>query len=75
MAEAKKGNFFTRLFDKSRRWVREMRSELKKVVWPSFPTVVRNTLIVAGCVLCVGVFIWVADWVGALLLSLLSSLI
>ena len=75
MAEAKKGNFFTRFIDKSRRWFREMRSELKKVVWPSFPTVLKNTLIVAGCVLVVGVFIWITDWVAALLLSLLSSLI
>ena len=46
------------------RYFRELRSELKKVVWPTPKQVVKNTLIVAVCVLIVGVFIWVFDFVA-----------
>ncbi len=60
MAEAKKGKFFARLA----RWFREMKSELKKVVWPSKRQMLNNTLIVLVCVLIVGIFIWVFDFAG-----------
>ncbi len=42
-------------------YFKEVRSELKKVVWPSFKQVKNNTLIVIICVLVVGAFIWVLD--------------
>ena len=62
MAEAnKKENFFVRTGKKIGRWFREMRSELKKVVWPSKSQMVNNTLVVIACVLVVGVFIWLFD--------------
>ena len=48
------------------RWFREMRSELKKVVWPSPAKVVKNTSTVILCSLGIGVFIWVFDYVAAL---------
>ena len=64
MAEAKKENFFKRAWGGSRRYFRELRSELKKVVWPTPKQVVKNTLIVLACVLIVGVFIWVFDFVA-----------
>ncbi len=55
-----------------KKWFKEMKSELKKVQWPSVKTVRQNTLTVIGCVLVVGVFIWLFDLlansvVGALL--------
>jgi len=64
MAEAKKENVFVRAGKRISRWFREMRSELKKVVWPSKSQMVNNTLVVIACVIVVGIFIWVFDFVA-----------
>ena len=64
MAEAKKQNFFKRAWGGIRRYFRELKSELKKVVWPTPQQVLKNTLIVAVCVVFVGVFIWLFDFVA-----------
>ena len=64
MAEAKKANWFKRTWGKIKKYFRELRSELKKVVWPTPQQVLKNTLVVAACVLCVGVFIWLFDFVA-----------
>ena len=64
MAEVKKENWFKRTIGAIGRYFRELRSELKKVVWPTPKQVVKNTLIVGVCVLVVGVFIWVFDFVA-----------
>ena len=72
MAEANsKPSFFAR----SKRWLREMRSELKKVVWPSRKQMINNTLIVLACVLVVGIFIWVFDAVSGLFVNGIISLV
>ena len=42
-------------------WFREMKSELKKVVWPSRKTVLNNTGTVLLCSLCIGACIWIFD--------------
>ena len=57
MAEEKKKK------DRSK-WFREMRSELKKVVWPNRKTVMENTGTVLLCSLVIGVCIWVFDFVA-----------
>ena len=44
-------------------YFKEVKSELKKVVWPSFKQVKNNTLIVIACVLIIGAFIWICDGV------------
>ena len=64
MAEVKKANIFKRVFGGIARYFRELRSELKKVVWSTPKQVLKNTLIVIACVLFVGVFIWVFDFVA-----------
>ena len=64
MAEVKKANIFKRVFGGIARYFRELRSELKKVVWSTPKQVLKNTLIVIVCVLFVGVFIWVFDFVA-----------
>ena len=64
MAEAKKENWFARTWGSIRRYFRELRSELKKVVWPTPQQVLKNALVVAACVIVVGVFIWVFDFVA-----------
>ena len=64
MAEAKKENWFKRTWGSIRRYFRELRSELKKVVWPTPQQVLKNALIVAACVIVVGVFIWLFDFIA-----------
>ena len=64
MAEGKKKNWFARTWGKTCKYFRELRSELKKVVWPTPKQVLKNALIVCACVVCVGVFIWVFDFVA-----------
>ena len=64
MAEAKKANWFKRTWGGICRYFRELRSELKKVVWSSPKQVAKNTLIVLACVLVVGIFVWVFDFVA-----------
>ena len=61
MAEAKKKNWFARAWGGICRYFRELKSELKKVVWPTPKQVLKNTLIVAACVLFVCVFIYLFD--------------
>ncbi len=64
MAEAKKANWFQRTWGKVAKYFRELKSELKKVVWPTPQQLLKNTLVVVACVLVVGVFIWVFDLVA-----------
>ena len=64
MAKAKKENWFKRTWGKVCKYFRELRSELKKVTWPTPKQVAKNTLIVVCCVLAVGVFIWLFDGVA-----------
>ena len=64
MAEAKKANWIVRSWRAICRYFRELRSELKKVVWSTPKQVAKNTLIVIVCVLVVGVFIWLFDFVA-----------
>ena len=56
MAEVKKENWFKRTWGKVKKYFRELRSELKKVVWPTPQQVLKNTAI--------GVFIWLFDFVA-----------
>ena len=73
MAEVKKENWIKRAFGSVCRYFRELKSELKKVVWPTPQQVLKNTLVVAACVLCVGVFIWLFDFVAQVGISALIS--
>ena len=64
MAEVKKQNWFARTFGGVGKYFRELRSELKKVVWPTPHKVLKNAAIVVACVVFVGVFIWLFDFVA-----------
>ena len=72
--EKKEGNWFSRAWTAVKRWFREMKSELKKVVWPNRKTVIRNTLVVIVVVLVIGVLIWVFDWLAAAVIRALINL-
>ena len=74
MAEVKKENWFKKTWGKVRKYFREIRSELKKVVWPTPKQVLKNTLIVVVCILVVGAFIWLFDFVADLGITKLLTL-
>lgn len=73
--KAKKPNAFVRFFKRIVRYFREMKSELKKVVWPTRQQVVRNTVVVILVVLVVGVLIWLFDWLAAAIIRALVNLV
>ena len=56
------------------KWFREMKSELKKVVWPSGKETAKNTGTVLLCSLIVGAFIWIFDAVAVLAVNTLIGL-
>ncbi|MDY4231950.1 MAG: preprotein translocase subunit SecE [Candidatus Faecousia sp.] len=65
MAEVnKKPNFFVRSGRAISKWFREMKSELKKVVWPSGKQLVNNTLVVLASILIVGIIVCLFDWLA-----------
>ena len=51
-------------------WFREMKSELKKVVWPDRKTVMKNT----GTVLLCSLAIWIFDFVMVTAVQMILSL-
>ena len=51
-----------------------MRSELKKVVWPTASTTAKNTGTVLLCSLVVGACIWIFDYVAVSAVRLLIGL-
>ena len=54
-------------------WLREMKSELKKVTWPNKATVLKNTGTVLLCSLLIGACIWIFDGVAYSLVQLILS--
>ena len=56
------------------RWFREMRSELKKVVWPTPQKVAQNTGTVILYSVIFSAFIWIFDGVAALFIKTLLDL-
>ena len=71
MAEVKKENIFKRAWHGVCRYFRELKSELKKVVWSTPKQVLKNTLIVIAAVLVVGVFVWLFDFVAQISINTL----
>ena len=64
------------IFARAKKWLHELKVELKKVQWPSKKQTINNTGIVIACCAVVGAFIWIFDFVanGAIkgLISLLG---
>lgn len=57
--KAKKPSVFKRIA----KWFRELKSECRKIVWPTRQQTINNTMVVVACVILVGIFIWVVDLV------------
>lgn len=43
------------------KFFKEIRMEMKKVIWPTRQQIINNTLIVFGACFVIGVVIWIAD--------------
>ena len=56
------------------RWLKDMKGELKKITWPSGKDTLKNVLIVIVCVIVVGIFIWVFDFIAKLVVEALLNL-
>ena len=56
-------------------WFREMKSELKKVVWPTRKTVLANTGTVLLCSLIIGACIWIFDFVAVTAVQMIVSVL
>jgi len=56
------------------RWFREMRSELKKVVWPTPKQIVNNTLVSLSVMVVAAVAIWALDFAGGQIFQALRTL-
>lgn len=70
-AKAEKKNGF---FARAGKWLRELKSELKKVQWPAKKQTVNNTLVVIACVILVGIFIWIFDAAATAIINALLHL-
>lgn len=53
----KKANFFEKVV----RFFKEVKGEMKKVMWPTWKQTVNNTMIVIAVILIVGVFLAIID--------------
>ena len=61
-------------FQKVGKWFREMKSELKKVIWPTPKALRNNTLISLGMMVISAVGIWCFDEIAQMLVRLIFRL-
>jgi|LSQX01.3.fsa_nt_gb preprotein translocase subunit SecE len=61
MAESTKGRKKISGFSRISKFVREVKNETKKVVWPNRKQIINNTGIVIIAIMVVGSVIWVLD--------------
>ena len=55
-------------------WFKGLKAEFKKIVWPTFPTVMRNTGVVLALCVVLGVIICLVDFGLGALVDLMLSL-
>ena len=65
-----KPGFFKRIG----KWFREMKSELKKVIWPSRQQLTKNSLISVGVMVVAAIVIWGFDELAQMLVRALITL-
>jgi preprotein translocase subunit SecE len=76
MAEEKKKkpNVFVRMGRSIKKWFREMRSELKKVVWPTAKQTTNNTIVVLVVILIASIVVWGFDELASLAINAIISI-
>ena len=73
LSKMKKGGI-KGFFRTIKEWFRGMKSELKKVVWPSRKQVVNNTIVAVVVMVVSAVVIWGFDELASMFVNLLISL-
>ena len=56
------------------KWWREMKSELKKVIWPTPKALRNNTLVSVGMMICSAIVIWGFDEFAQMVVRLIFRL-
>ena len=76
MAKEKKveGGWFQRAWNGLKKWFREMKSELKKVVWPSKKATMKNVLVAVTVMVVSGIVIWAFDQIAMLIVQTLMKI-
>ena len=66
------GNIFVRAGKAIKKFCKDLKGEIKKIVWPDAKTVLKSTLVVLAVVAICGIAIGVVDWLLSQGLSLLE---
>jgi preprotein translocase subunit SecE len=76
MAETtvKKENFFVKTSKNISKFFRDVKSEIKKIVWPTSKTVFNNTGVVLVTIIVIGLFIFGLDTLLMNLLGLIMNI-
>ena len=61
--------------ERVKKWFREMRSELKKVIWPTPKQVGKNTLVSLVMMAVAAVLLWGFDWLASAAVNALITLV
>ena len=73
-AKKDKENIFARATKRTARWFRGMKSELKKVVWPTRKQTLNNVIVAVVVMVIAGVVIWAFDQLAYLIVQSLISI-
>ena len=73
-AEKKEPGFFKKLGTRISRTMREMKSELKKVIWPTKKQTINNALVAGAVIVAAAIVLWGFDQIAYLCVQALISL-
>ena len=73
-AVKKEENVKLGFFKRVGKWFREMKSELKKVIWPTPKALSKNVLISLGVMLASAIVLWGFDELATMLVNALFTL-
>lgn len=77
MADEKKNDKSKKpsIFARAGKWWRELKAEVRKIVWPTRQQTLNNVLVVIAAVLIVGIFVWVLDLIfGGIVAAVIGML-
>lgn len=74
MAKEKKAGSAKRAGSAVARWFREMKSELKKVVWPTKKQTLNHVIVAVAVMVATGVVLWAFDQLAMLVVQTLISI-
>lgn len=74
-AAVKKADRKLPFWQRVKKWFREMKSELKKVIWPTPKQILNNTLVALSMMAVCAVFLWGFDQLATLAVKTLINLV